>query len=163
MPYRDKAQKAAYIKLYMQRWRLSHKAELAEYNKRWQREHRAEVAEYGKRYRQNHNAECIERNKQWNLKHRDEVAKTRGKLKQEVLTYYGNDTCACLLCGFGDIRALSIDHINGMGSQHRKTGGVGGGYQFYFWLKSQGFPEGYQTLCMNCQFIKREIYKEYAR
>jgi len=29
------------------------------------------------------------------------------------------------------------------------------GSRFYYWLRRQGYPEGYQTLCMNCQWIKR--------
>ena len=76
----------------------------------------------------------------------------RRRLKEEVLTYYGGGKLACVRCGFEDVRALTIDHINNDGSGKRKRIG----YHFYHWLKAEGYPEGYQTLCMNCQFIKRE-------
>lgn len=59
-------------------------------------------------------------------------------------------------CGFIDERALSIDHINGGGMQHRRElSGGGTGINFYRWLRDTGYPEGFQTLCMNCQWIKR--------
>jgi len=73
------------------------------------------------------------------------------ELKINVLTHYGNGKCACVICGFDDLRALSIDHIEGGGNEHRRKVGR----QIYLWLREQDYPEGYQTLCMNCQFIKR--------
>jgi len=73
--------------------------------------------------------------------------------KIKVLTHYGKGKCACVFCGFDDIRALSIDHINGReGYNHHKRIG---GDSLYRWLLKNKLPEGFQTLCMNCQFIKR--------
>ena len=86
---------------------------------------------------------------QW-VRQRD---KTR-KLKVEVLTHYGDSKCACVGCGFNDIGALSIDHIEGGGNRHRKSK-LRSSSAFYAWLKAENYPEGYQTLCMNCQFLKR--------
>lgn len=74
------------------------------------------------------------------------------QLKMDVLSHYGNGKCACVKCGFDDIRALSIDHINGNGRKHTRI--IGGGH-FYTWLKLNNFPEGFQTLCFNCNWIKR--------
>lgn len=73
--------------------------------------------------------------------------------KASILTHYGKGKCACIRCGFTDIRALSIDHIEGNGAEHRKTL-KGGSQKLYRWLFDNDFPEGYQTLCLNCQFIK---------
>lgn len=83
------------------------------------------------------------------------------RLRSEVLTYYGGGKLACVRCGFDNIKALSIDHINGDGSK-----GVGwkkrkAGKSFYRLLRRQGYPKGYQTLCMNCQYLKRFENKEY--
>ena len=77
------------------------------------------------------------------------------RLKVEVLTYYGGGKCVCLRCGFEDIRALSIDHINGGGCRQRNENKLRGSSSFYGWLKKNEFPLGYQTLCMNCNWIKR--------
>ncbi len=74
------------------------------------------------------------------------------ELKVKVLTHYGGGKCKCIICGFADIRALSIDHIEGGGNEHRRTMGRS---NIYKWLVENDYPEGYQTLCMNCQFIKR--------
>lgn len=78
------------------------------------------------------------------------------KVKAQTLTHYGGDKLACVRCGFTDIRALSIDHIDGSGAMERKSG-----HAIYFWLRTRKYPVGYQTLCMNCQFIKREEEHEY--
>lgn len=123
-------------------------------------------SEKGRRYYQSHRTEIIERNKAYNRLHK--VTRTehyweyRAQMKLEVLKHYGNGICACVKCGFTDIRALSIDHLNGNGVQHRQTLGICGGRQFYVWLKKNELPEGYQTLCMNCQYIKRSQQKEYG-
>ncbi len=71
--------------------------------------------------------------------------------KETVLTYYGKGKLACVLCGFTDTRALSIDHINGDGAAHRKTfkGSL------YNWLIKHKYPAGFRTLCMNCQWITK--------
>ncbi len=84
---------------------------------------------------------------------RDKQKLRRLDIKSSVLTHYGGGKCACVKCGFSDIRALSIDHIEGNGTAHRKTL-KRGGLSFYKWLVDNKLPEGYQTLCMNCQFIK---------
>lgn len=81
------------------------------------------------------------------------------KLKIEVLTYYGGGKLACGVCGEARLACLSIDHIEGGGAEWRRKTGRGG-TSFYTWLKKQGYPEGYMTLCMNCQWVKRDINKE---
>ena len=88
--------------------------------------------------------------------------KSEAKIKREVLAHYGNGALACVSCGFDDIRALSIDHINGGGTQHTEGLNRHGGAGFYRWLHKSGYPEGYQVLCMNCQFVKRVEQREYG-
>ena len=92
------------------------------------------------------------------------VKKQYEQLRIEVLTLYGKGKLACVRCGFSDIRALSIDHI--IAQPFRLRGNICGhsSQSFYKWLKRNNYPKGYQTLCMNCQFIKRsenhELYRE---
>lgn len=81
--------------------------------------------------------------------------KQRLRLKIEVMGYYCTGGIRCK-CGYKDIRALSIDHIDGGGNRHRKElKEVHGSTKMYQWLKNNGYPPGFQVLCMNCQFIKR--------
>ena len=74
--------------------------------------------------------------------------------KAEVLTHYGGGKCACVKCGESRMACLSIDHIEGGGNKQR-VGNLRASTTFYRWLKAEGYPKGYQTLCMNCQFVKR--------
>ena len=82
----------------------------------------------------------------------------REKIKREVLLHYSinPEKPICSKCGFDDIRALSIDHINGGGNIQREFIHE----NFYRWLIKNNYPEGYQVLCMNCQFIKRKEQNE---
>ena len=77
----------------------------------------------------------------------------RHNLKKEVLTHYGNGVLSCVCCGFDDERALTVDHINGDGAIMRKLYGHRG-VKLYFFLRRNGYPEGYRTLCLNCQWIE---------
>lgn len=98
-------------------------------------------------------------NKTYHQAHSSEVNMRHGQreleIKEECLTHYSNGELACVKCAFNDIRALSIDHIEGDGAEHRRLNHCKRGAPFYRWLRRNGYPEGYQTLCMNCQWIKR--------
>ena len=91
----------------------------------------------------------------------------RQEKKIEVLTHYGNGKCACVQCGESRLACLSLDHINGRGAEERRKQFNKRGTQFYLHLRAQGYPAGYQTLCMNCQFVKRwmnfEFNNQYLR
>lgn len=77
-------------------------------------------------------------------------------LRLEVLRAYGN---ACKCCGESGEPFLTIDHENGGGAAHRK-GILGEGQRagatnsLYLWLRRQGYPEGFQVLCWNCNVAK---------
>jgi hypothetical protein len=131
---RDKEKQKEYKKAYRRRhpekdieYRIAHKKEKAVLLKAW---------------RKNNPEKC-----------KAALNKYNHKIKKEVLTYYGNGILACTLCGFDNLVALSIDHINGGGCKHRKEVGMGG-VIFYRWLKKNNFPIGYRTLCYNCQMVE---------
>lgn len=83
---------------------------------------------------------------------REYQKKLHRALKFEVLTHYSKNskTPLCVCCGENTIQFLSIDHINNDGALHRKTLKSKGGNSFYKWLKKNNFPDGFQTLCHNC-------------
>ncbi len=75
------------------------------------------------------------------------------KLKLLVYSHYSEDSPPkCKFCGFNDIRALCLDHINGGGNQERKT--FHGSCHLFRHLRDEGYPDGYQVLCANCNYIK---------
>lgn len=73
---------------------------------------------------------------------------TMNVLRAKVFDVLGSK---CVHCGFSDRRALQIDHINGGGNLERKSLGD---YQLMKRI-SLGMTDGYQTLCANCNCIKR--------
>ena len=77
--------------------------------------------------------------------------------RQKILEKFGRE---CARCGYAkDWRALEIDHINGGGVQHIAT--FPNQQRYYDWLLEHGPPEDFQTLCANCNKIKRaEAFEE---
>jgi len=110
-----------------------------EYRHRTLEMHREKVA----KWRRNHKEECLEINR-----------RSQRKRRFEVLSHYSVGEPRCARCGFTDLRALCIDHINGDGAQHRRET-PNASKDIYSWLKKNNYPEGFQVLCMNCNWIKR--------
>jgi hypothetical protein len=79
------------------------------------------------------------------------------KDRLSVFEHYGGFVCAC--CKETEPSFLSIDHIGGGGGTERMRifrKKYQGGHHFYRWLRVNGYPPGYQVLCMNCQQGKRD-------
>lgn len=63
----------------------------------------------------------------------------------------------CVQCGFSDERALHIDHVNNDGHEERKGTTAVQRYK----LVVNDTEGRYQTLCANCNFIKKhEVHKQ---
>lgn len=141
MPYKDKEKALAY-----------------------REKHREEHSAYAKQHYVKNRNNYLARAQYWKEGNPEKVRAIKRKyaynLKIEVLTTYGNGKLACVQCSESRLPCLSLDHINGGGHIHRK-GGVGS--HTYSTVKREGFPFGYQTLCMNCQWIKRHDNKEYRK
>lgn len=77
--------------------------------------------------------------------------RARANYKAKVFDHYGR---ACSRCGFDDMRALTIDHVDQGGFDHKRSNGKRfKGAHLYRWLVWNGFPMGFRTLCCNCQSI----------
>ena len=79
----------------------------------------------------------------------------REKLRLEVLKHYSHKL-ECRLCRTKDLKVLALDHIKGGGTRHVKIIGYRGS-AFYSWLRKNDYPDGYQVLCMNCNWIKQDL------
>lgn len=80
-------------------------------------------------------------------------AKYGKRLRQQVLSHYGDGDPKCACCGPVPPEALCIDHEFGGGNVERaKMGRLGSGRDFYLWLIRNDFPKGYRLLCHNCNF-----------
>lgn len=114
--------------------------------------------EYERRYYQEHIEHERAMHRKYYYDHRDErlVYWKRHEMQRKikVLTHYGNGKCVCVRCSYDKLAALTIDHIYNDGYKEKQHG-----HGFYRKLELSGFPSGYQTLCMNCQYVKREEYE----
>lgn len=155
---------------YMRRYRAANREQLAEKDKAY-REANGERRRARQRAYYAENAEQVkDRVATWQVANPDKVAansrrfraadpdrakqiKQRqvAKLRSAVFDHYGW-SCACC----GSAKKLSIDHIGGDGREHRiaLSGRQSGTTEVYRWLIDNGFPEGFQTLCMPCNTSK---------
>lgn len=113
------------------------------YTAAYQKSHPETCRDYQRKYRAD-----------WTPEQRVKVAQAKIKYRKKVRVMirerYGK-VCQC--CGEHRPEFLTLDHINGGGGRHRKAIG-GGGVLMYVKLVGQGLPEGYQTLCFNCNAAK---------
>lgn len=82
-------------------------------------------------------------------KHRKISRECKARLRARLFDMYGRK---CALCGFLDLRALSLDHIAQNGNVERREIGERGVYRRAL---AEYNPSEYRILCMNCQFIER--------
>lgn len=64
--------------------------------------------------------------------------------RRRCMEAYGGLICAC--CGEREFAFLTIDHVNGGGSEEAKKSRT----PIYVRLRRAGYPPGYQILCYNC-------------
>jgi hypothetical protein len=74
------------------------------------------------------------------------VRRCRRRVKEKILNHYGY-TCAC--CGETNTDVLSLNHIKGGGTTHRKEVKVSG-QSFNLWVIRNNFPKDLQVMCLNC-------------
>jgi hypothetical protein len=88
------------------------------------------------------------------------------KKRDELLEFFGNK---CVRCGFGDKRALELDHVNGDGFKYKRgqLHGGGEGHNIGRFIKNikanpHEAKKRFQLLCANCHRIKTSECKEYC-
>ena len=135
-----------------------------EYNKRPEVKERQKIAK--KKYR---NDPDVKKRyepyfKEYREKNRNKIKKsaknTRYEIKNDVLGHYSkklsnSDVPCCNCCGEHEFLIfLTIDHItNRKNATHKK--GLDGS-ALYRYLQKNGYPSGYQVLCVNCNSAKSD-------
>ena len=132
MPYKNKEER----KVNYEKNKDEINKKRREYSKRPEVQKR--IRKRDKEWRNNNKEKVIEINKISGKKHRD-------KNRELVFNHYGKE-CSC--CGEKELKFLSIDHINGNGTKHRKEIKT----RIYGWLVRNNYPKGFQTLCFNCNW-----------
>ena len=125
---------------------------------------RARRKQYDKEYYQENRDRILKQHRERRDRNILYAKKYQEKLKFTVLTEYSEgDYPKCVICGEERMGCLSIDHINNDGAEHRREIGYSSGGQLYRWLKRNNFPSGFQTLCMNCQWVKNKENDKIGR
>lgn len=77
----------------------------------------------------------------------------RFRLKIAAFCIYSHGEMSCAICGDNEFPHLSLDHIDGGGTQHRNKD-PRANCDLYRLVKTEGYPSGYRVLCHNCNFIE---------
>lgn len=75
----------------------------------------------------------------------------RSKARLAVINLLGAE---CVKCGYRDLRALQLDHINGGGAKENKDRRSSSYYRQILLNPKEAFLK-YQILCANCNWVKR--------
>lgn len=81
------------------------------------------------------------------------------RVKLEVFMHYSSGTPTCKRCGITDLDVLCLDHIDGGGTKDRLYSNHAGSNLHYF-LRRNGYPDGFQVLCANCNLKKWVVEKK---
>lgn len=76
-------------------------------------------------------------------------AEWRQRRKANVFERYGGAVCAC--CGEDELIFLTLNHLDGGGTQHRRQLPPNG-QATYEWASKNDFPPIFNVLCFNCNF-----------
>ena len=118
----------------------------------WAQRSKDHIRAYRRQYHADNRETIIAKVNKW-------VADNPDKRKKNALAYYyrlqfaaiqayGGYRCAC--CGETEPLFLTLDHTNNDGAARRRELGFLGGARLYEWLRDNGYPKGFQVLCMNC-------------
>jgi len=105
------------------------------------------------KYYKEHKEKVLAKNKKWAEENRQQAynnnTKSRSKRRMKCIEFYSGGKLECECCKENHYEFLTIDHIEGGGTQHRKDIG-NGGQALYSWVINNGFPDGFRVLCYNC-------------
>lgn len=132
----------------MREWYLRHPGYNAANVRRWKKnnpEKRKLLASaYAKRWRKRTAPSVL----------RDRAVQYRENRRRKVRELLGGK---CARCGFSDVRALQVDHVNGDGWKQKRLDPLD---IYVDVLRKNG--AGYQLLCANCNWIKRHENREWG-
>lgn len=123
-------------------------------NKESYKRHRVKRIKEVQRYYRENKEKRLADVKKWAERNPEKVRQYRKEtlngLRADVFAAYGGK---CMCCGESEPIFLTIDHIGGNGRKHREEvmgNPLYAGVKFYAWLRQNEFPEGFETLCYNC-------------
>jgi hypothetical protein len=86
---------------------------------------------------------------------REQKRKYYKNLWLSIVNHYGGK---CAMCGESRLEFLTIDHVDGGGRKQVKL--LGGKRSLYRWIIKNNFPNGFQVLCWNHNYLKHVVVLE---
>lgn len=120
--------------------------------KYWQKTHKKHRLQWAKEYMSKPEKRMLH-----NKTRRETDRRVRTEFRLKVLQKLGNK---CKKCGFGDWRALQVDHVNGGGVKEVNVVLKSNRAKFYK-VVLEDTTGKYQLLCANCNWIKRYENNEF--
>jgi hypothetical protein len=123
------------------------------------------ASQYGRQYYAWNALKIKTNSKRWRVENRararyhslNHARKMSKIVRRKVIGYYSKGTFACMCCGESEVDFLAIDHVTGNANRASKEQGLPrAGTSFYRWLFTNDFPDGYETLCANCNLSKQK-------
>ncbi len=134
-------------------WRLENVDRVRQKNREWQTANPDRTKAAQERWLARNPGEAAKRTALWRAANYERALKAQRtslrKLKLAAYAAYGGFRCAC--CGETEEAFLSLDHIANDGAEHRREVSH---QKIYKWMARNGYPAGFQVLCMNCNFGK---------
>lgn len=123
-----------------------------------------------KKYVEKNREKVASWNRNWIINNRERYNASKwilaDKIKRQVINHYSNGSISCKHCHETDINILTIDHINDNGAEERRSWSSDyekrGGVSQYRKIIKEGFKDGYQVLCFNCNW-KKEMERRMSR
>lgn len=132
------------------KWYKENIEHVREYAKAYRAANKSRIAAWKKKYAETHVRVYKPRPPEQRQKFLEKQKLWRLATRLRVIDNYSKGKRRCNCCGEKDIRFLSIDHINNGGNKHKREIGTRSSSQLCAWLVKNGFPEGFQILCFNC-------------
>lgn len=114
------------------------------------------IRDYHRAYYRKNKSKLDKRSREWIKANPERRRKTSlsyyYRLQNEAILAYGGYRCRW--CGIDEPFVLALDHVENNGREHREEIGTVGGHKLYKWLRDNGYPKGFQILCMNCNHSK---------
>ena len=144
-------QKRTYKREYMRKYRKENPERISILNKRKYAKNPEKYKQMRKDDRKNNLDKVKSQEKKYSTSHREQRIKKYSDTKYTIFSKYSKGKPKCACCGEQEMYFLSIDHI----VNRKKWGheGYTSGKLYRFLIKND-FPDGFQVLCMNCNFAK---------
>lgn len=154
------------IRARQARWYSENREYVIEKNGSYYKENRGVLLEHRRKVWAQNREENLKKHKEWREENRgiihQNTAEYRLKVRKEALLHYSDGFMKCNMCGIPGIKFLCLDHKDGGGTKHRSEEALVRGQSVYRWARLNDWPDMFQVLCWNCNYIKHHSTVDHS-